>query len=147
MVQISFQPSAATHAVGDIFHTEVIVDAGSQQVDSAEVHVDFDPTKLQVTDGGGNPVSTVSPGTALDTQLQNGAANNAGRIEFGAGKESAPFPTGGFTLATITFKALSPTGANGTGLAFVHCALRKSNAAFGGASVLDGAANGLITIT
>jgi hypothetical protein len=57
----------------------------------------------------------------------------------------AHFPSGAFTLATITFKALAPTAS--TSLTFNTTSTRKSEVTFNGSSVLAGDIDGSIVIT
>jgi len=58
----------------DVFVIHIKVVAGSQPVDGAEVHVDFNPVHLQVVDAGGNPASSIESGepvlTFVSTRLQ-----------------------------------------------------------------------------
>jgi hypothetical protein len=85
---------------------EIKVEAGEGQVDTAEVHLAFDPTHLQVVDviGGsqaGSPLTTVS---------QNDFNNGTGRIDYTAQTPPGGVPaTGNFIVARIQFTALAQT--------------------------------------
>ena len=58
-VTLRFNPALASVAINDVFVVNVEVIAGSQPVDGAEIHVDFNPTYLQVVDAGGNPAAQI----------------------------------------------------------------------------------------
>jgi hypothetical protein len=146
-VRIDLNPSALEVAKDQIFTMDVRVLAATQQVDGAEVHLDFASLYLQVVDASGNPVSEVQSGGVLDIVLSNSVDNTAGRIDFAAGKLTGTKPSGTFILATIRFKALWGTGGDSTPVVFVTQLPRKTDVTFGGASVFAGADNGYVTIS
>ncbi|MBL8134028.1 MAG: hypothetical protein JNL42_19355 [Anaerolineae bacterium] len=78
-------------------------------LDGAEVHLTFDPTKLQVDEA----LAGLTPGTTLPTVLKNVYDNSAGTIDFAAGTLNAA-AQGQFTLVTIRFRALASTGSGVT---------------------------------
>jgi len=147
-VFINFNPQSPAVAKDQIFTVDIQIVAGTQQVDGAEVHIDFDPLYLQVVDSGGNPSSTIEPNTsALDVTVQNIVDNPAGHIDYAAGKLTGTKPSGTFVLATIRFKALSGTGESSTPLTFVSRGGNPTNVTFGGDSVLAGTTDGSVTIS
>ncbi|MBI1299304.1 hypothetical protein GC175_30605 [bacterium] len=97
-VQLTMQPSATTVAVGETFDIAVLVTAGSQSVDTANLALAFDATLAEVV--------SVREGGVLDTPLQNRHDNAQGTVVYQAGKLGMPFPSGDFTLVTISLRAL-----------------------------------------
>jgi hypothetical protein len=87
---------------------QIKVKAGTGQVDTAEVHLAFDPTQLQVVNviggsGAGSPLTIVS---------KNVFNNGTGRIDYMAQTPPGGVPaTGSFIVARIQFTALAPTTA------------------------------------
>jgi len=117
-VVLSFSPLNSQHVVGDVFQLTITLSTGSQQVDGAETHITFDPTKLQVTDSSGAPATSITPGPTFEAVLQNIANNTTGRIDYSAGTFKNPLPSGNIVVATITFKALAATPAGPTSVSY-----------------------------
>ncbi len=147
-VILTIQPLTRTVAAGRVFTVSVQLDAGSQWVDGAEIHLDFDPQIVQVVDASGNPTSTIEAGTSLPLLLQNSAHNVAGTIDYAAGADFPPQPpvTGRFTVATIRLKALRPTSSTGTPLAFVFTLPRRTDVSFEEQSVLGPHVDGRVVV-
>ena len=145
-VQVSITPHATEVSAGDVFTVWVQVDAGSQPVDGAEVHLDYDPLRLEVVDADGNPADHLDNSAALDVVLRNHVDNAAGKIDFAAGTFSATPPSGAFALAAIRLKALSLTVSPSTELSFVHEPPRKTNVVYAGLSVLGGTNDGVVAL-
>ncbi len=137
--------SNPTVSVGQQFDVIVEINTGinpstllPQLIDAAEVHFNFDITKLEV-------IST-TVGTTLTLPLQNTFSNVAGTVDYAAGILS-PYASGTFTLLTVRFEALEPAPA-GTLLDLISVAFpRETNAIFGGSSVLNTITDGTVTIT
>ena len=144
-VNVSLSTLSSAVAEGEIFGVEVRVLAGSQAVDVAEAHIDFDPLYLQVVEEDGAPASTIEGGVILDVPLQNHVDNDAGEIDYAAGTFGAQ-PSDTFVLATIRFKALLETAGSSTPLVFVHQLPRKTDVNYEGSSVLAGAMGGSVAI-
>jgi hypothetical protein len=143
---MGFVPSSATASVGEIFVLPIQIEAGDQPVDGAEAHVDFDPAVLRVVDAGGSPTDEITGVAAhLDTELQNRVDNAAGTIAYSAGALSGEAPSGTFDLAQVRFQALQKSRA--ADLTFVSSGARRSDVAFGGASVLGELVDGAVTVT
>jgi uncharacterized repeat protein (TIGR01451 family) len=136
LVTLSLEPLETTVYLGQTFDIATQVLAGDQPVDGASTYINFDPTVLQVVN--------ITPGTTLPLVLQNQYDNLTGEIDYAAGKLSN-FPTGTFTLVTLTFEAIAQS--DGTQLAFNHTAPRKSDVTYGGGSVLDNTQDGTIVIS
>ncbi len=128
-------PAGDVGAGNNFIVTVRVETPGTQQLDAAEIHLDFDPALVNVVS-----LNNVSPFTQL---LVPAAFNNtAGTIDFGAGVFSA-FPSAPFDLLVIEFQAL----ADGTSdLDFQSTFPRATIATFDGANVLNGAANGSVTV-
>jgi parallel beta-helix repeat protein len=126
-VSIALEPPAKTAHVGERFELTIAIHSGGQPVDGAEAHLNFDPTVLQVVD--------LARGTALPQVMQDAYDNHAGTIDYSAGLLAGTPPSGSFTLATVTFRALAET--EGTVIPFITTAPRKTDVAYQGRSVLD----------
>jgi hypothetical protein len=101
---LALNPSVSEVEVGDIFSVVVEVQAGTNEVNGAEVHLDFDPTLLAVTD--------LIPGTTLSVPVGANPLtfdNNTGTVGYSAGLFGTTV-TGTFDLLTIEFEALSAGG-------------------------------------
>jgi len=97
-VTIAFAPSSITVDTNDIFTVDIVIQAGAQPLDTVE-------------DVGGSPATTVEGGSAFDMELTNSADNSAGKVHYAATMLGSSL-TGDITVATIRFKALSPTLGN-----------------------------------
>lgn len=141
-VMVRLKPSSSSVRVGDVFVVEIGVEAGNQQVDGVEVHLNFDPTYLQVVN------SLADAGSTLSAILLNQADNAVGHLDYAAGTLSS-FPSGAFVLATVRLKALRETvNDTGTPLTFVYDIPnnRITDVTYGGRSVFGGAADGYVRI-
>jgi hypothetical protein len=130
-------PATTQVSVGEIFEIVVKVQTGRQEIDGASAYLEFDPAYLEVVD--------MASAGHLDLTLENSFDNEAGYINFAAGKPTSPFPSGDFELVTITLKAKAETSA--TSLGFVFDSPERTDATFGGASVFDYAEYGSVIIT
>jgi hypothetical protein len=126
-VNLSLSPASSNVIVGTTFDVIIQADAGAIGVLGVDVFLNFDPTRLAVVDmDGGTTGIQITPGTALNTVLTNSSDNALGTITFGAGKMSAPFPSGTFTVATIRFQALAVTTPT-TVVSFATIGARKTS--------------------
>jgi hypothetical protein len=116
---ILIQPPARNVANGATFTVDIAIQAGALAVDSVDAYLTFNRAYLRVVDAAGNETSSIVAGSALPLVLQNSADNSKGRIVFSAGRQfSGAPPSGDFVVATVRFKAVAPTGSEGTSLAF-----------------------------
>ncbi len=107
---MAIQPSVTNIEAGQSFSVDVIVETGTQPIDLAEVHLDFDPNLLQV-------VSVIPGAPSLPLPLVAAAFDNvAGTIDYAAGTFSN-FPSGTLTLLSIDFIA-SGTATGSTDITF-----------------------------
>jgi hypothetical protein len=135
-VVLSVELSNSSVPIGQDFDANILVQAGSQQVDGTSAFLEFDPIFLEVV--------SMTAGDQLDTVIENIFDNDAGYIDFSAGKFSAPFPSGNFELVTIHLKAKAETAS--TSLDFLFDLPKSTNVTFGGTSVFDHAENGVLRI-
>jgi len=135
-VTLAINPATTMTTLGTNFNVAIEVQAGTQQVDGASAHIDFDPSILQVV--------SITAGSALPLRLGNTFSNAAGTVDYSAGIFSG-FPSGTFTLATVTFNSIAASA--GTPLAFHTAPPRQSYATFGGSSVLTGTVPGDVVVT
>jgi hypothetical protein len=89
-------------AVGNNFAVVIQVQAGSTGVSAAGASLTFDKNKVNVV--------SISGGGSLPFVFINTYNNSAGTLRYDAGKIGAPYPSGTFTHATITFNALAVVG-------------------------------------
>ena len=142
-VRMVLNPANPTASLNQIFDLDVIVAAGSQQVDGAQAVISFNPAYLRVVDLAGNPASTIIPGSAMDTHIANSANNSTGRIFYSDGQLNGPLLSGDFTLARIHLRAV---GAGTSAVAFSSNGLLTSMVSFGGVNVLHDTANSTVTV-
>ncbi len=135
-VTLAIDPATANASIGADFSVTVQVRAGTRQVDGASAYINFNPTYLTV--------ASITPGTTFSNVLENSYDNATGQINFSAGSLSN-FPTGTFTLMTVTLHPVAQV--TQTPLTFNTVNPRKSDATFGGASVLSSAQGGTVDIT
>lgn len=135
-VTITTSPNPQLSSVGATFDVDVVVQAGSQQVDAASGYINFDTTTLQV--------QTIIPGATLPMTADNSFDNVAGTINFTGFTITTPKPSGTFTLYTVRFGAIS---AGSSFLTFNLDPPRRTSAVYGGVSVFSGAQNGSVMIT
>jgi uncharacterized repeat protein (TIGR01451 family) len=127
-VILVLDPPTFTTAVSQTFELPIVVHAGSQQVDGASAHLNFDPAYLEVI--------SIAPGNSLSTVILNEFDNESGQLDFAAGSFDN-FPSGTFTLATVIFKTTALTDEDGTAVEFNRALPRSSDVTFDGTSVLD----------
>lgn len=145
-VHIYLDPSSSIAAAGQSFDVDILINAGGQPVDGAEVHLDFHPSYLQVVDGGNQPAGEIQSSGVFDIAIQNHVDNAAGHVDFAAGTFTNP-PTGSYVLATVRFKALAGTGGQSTPLTLVTDLPRKTDLMYRGQSVLAQAHDGDVLVS
>lgn len=124
-------------AVESTFDVIIQVETGGLPVDGAAAYLDFDPAYFAVVN--------VQPGTTLPIFLQSMTDNTAGRVDFAAGQLPPAFPSGTFTLMTVTLRALAPVDA---GLITLSSDFRRETmVTFGGESVLSNAVGAMIMVS
>jgi hypothetical protein len=111
IVNLTMAPATQNVPAATTFNVALNINTGTDQVSAADLHVTFDPTKVQV--------QSVTAGTVLPVVLSAGAFDNtAGTAAITLGSQpTTPF-TGTGTVATITFKAVGVTSPNTTSIAY-----------------------------
>ncbi len=135
-VTLAVDPAAQSVSIEQNFTWDIKVIAGAQAVDSASAYLNFDPAVLQVVQ--------VTPGSALPEVVQNAFDNLTGQVNFSANATDSR-PSGTFTLATVTFHAVTATPL--TALTFNTLAPRQSDVTYFNASVLASSTGGNVEIT
>jgi hypothetical protein len=135
-VILVLSPSEITTGVGQTFELAILVEADTLSVDGASAYLNFDPASLQV--------ASITLGSELSIELENSFDNASGQVNFSAGALTAPFPSGTFTLATVTFEAIAES--NGSAIDFNTTSPRLSTATFGGTSLLNGTVGSTVIV-
>ena len=135
-VQLAIDPATSSLTVGQEFTAAVNVLAGTQSVDGVQAALNFDPSMLQVTH--------ITDGTSLTPIIPGSFDNTLGTVDYSAGTFSS-YPTGTFTLMTVTFKTLKPS--TSTVVAFHYGLPRDTNVTYNGDSVFGSATNGKAIIS
>jgi hypothetical protein len=104
-VTVGLDPASLAVLPEKTFLMDIVVDARSQEVNGAEVHLDFDPDYLSVVDEAGELASEIRNGVALPFQIENTVDNSLGEIHYAAGKVSPGALQIPFVLASIRFRA------------------------------------------
>ncbi|WP_114781788.1 LamG-like jellyroll fold domain-containing protein [Botryobacter ruber] len=120
---------------GETFTMPVMLHTGEQEIDGAEVHLTFDPTRLKVT--------ALTAGTHLPVVLLNKFDNEQGRISFAAGA-FANLPKGDLELFSIRFEVIGETGESA--VTFTSTSPGQTNVTYRGRSVLSGTSGGTVGI-
>ncbi|OGO40556.1 MAG: hypothetical protein A2Z04_07185 [Chloroflexi bacterium RBG_16_57_9] len=145
--RLGIQPLTRTVTAGQVFTMSVQIDTGTQPIDGAEFHLNFDPQVLHVVDAAGSPTSTIAAGETLSLELLNHANNATGTIDYAAGIAfESPPAAGRFTVATLFLGALRPPNEPDLRLSFVFTSTRLTDVTFEGQSVLGGYTDGQIIV-
>ncbi len=116
---------------GETFDVVIEVQAGSQQIDLAEIHLNFDPNALQV-----NSI-TFEASSLLPSPLILATSDNAaGTVDAAYGNFSS-FPSGTFDFLTINFTAQDVDADIISDLTFNFVFPKETIMTFGGNNVLD----------
>ena len=96
-------------------------------MDAVQVYLIFDPARFAAV--------SMTAGPDLEIPLQANVDNALGRVDYAAGTLGAAIANP-FILATVTFRALAPTGPPGTYITFAALqAPRQTKAIAGGANL------------
>jgi hypothetical protein len=109
-VSLEFLPSPARVKMGETITLDVWT-RDVQAMAGVELHLQFDPTRLQVVDADpGTPGIQVTVGSFLAQPLQiqlNAADNISGTVSLAYYRATQPWGTGSGILASITFRAIA----------------------------------------
>lgn len=98
---LALSPANLSKRVGDIFSLEVTIDTGNNQVVAAELHLVFDPTKLEV--------QTITNGPLFPNVLASGVVERGiASITVGVSSATAPVEGSG-VAAVVRFKTIEKT--------------------------------------
>jgi hypothetical protein len=126
-VDLVLLPASQTVGQSDNFTVTIQAQANGQEVSGISAFLDFDPNYFQV--------ASITAGDTLTVPLQNVYDNTAGTLDYSAGVFSN-FPTGTFTVATVTFNTSATTTGNTT-ISFHTSGSRTTDADLGGSSKLN----------
>ncbi|MDP6454560.1 MAG: cohesin domain-containing protein [SAR202 cluster bacterium] len=147
---IEVQPTQANAVPDEIITLELWTNSTTTEpISGVELYLDFDPTYLQVVDSKDSiaGVQIQHDAAALPIELVNTVNNSAGEIVFSSGDLSAPFPVGSFKVASITFKAISPTPeSQGTLVKFSFSENRVTKVSGAGNVILGEHHDSLVTV-
>ncbi|GLR19450.1 hypothetical protein GCM10007940_40660 [Portibacter lacus] len=133
-----YVPAISEAAVLTEFQVPVMLNTGSQEVDAAEINIDYDPAFLQIVE--------VIEGGVLDEFYQK--IDVPGQISFSAidlDSDLTSSPSGNFVLCYLKFYALVPTA--GTSLTFtMNNPMRSNVIGLAGNPVLDAVSGGQVVI-
>jgi PKD repeat protein len=135
---VSIEPPSRTVCAGDTFTLGVKVEARAQQLDGVQAYVDFDPVHLQATEMNG--------GGVLPTEMLSSYDNVSGHINYAAADETGTV-SGTFTLATITFHAVTETAGAPTLLSFHVSPPRETLVILGETTLSSTLNSGQVVIT
>ena len=125
---IALLPESDIVAVGRQFQLRIWVYCGeTNPVDAVQVYLIFDPARFAAV--------SLTAGPTLEVPLQSNVDNALGRLDYAAGTlgDAVTIP---FILATVTFRALAPTGPPGTYITFAALqGPRQTKAIAGGANL------------
>lgn len=136
-----FDKTSYTTSEGNTFTVDVTVNAGDDELKSADAYIQYDATYLEA--------ESVDDGTYFPTvtnDISSGTVYITGLID-----DPAVPSTGSGKLATITFKSLKATGSNNVTLKF-NCGSGSSSSSISknddtGTNVIECSANGESTVT
>jgi len=136
-VTVYLDPPASSVAADEIFTVAIKIAAGMQQVDGAQAYVDFAPEHLMVTG--------ISGGGVLPDEIYNSYSNTLGQADYAAGDISETV-SGTFTLATITFQAVTETTGTPTELSFHTTSPRETRVILGETTLTSTLSGGEVVI-
>jgi hypothetical protein len=136
-------PSSTTVAPGTTFTVDVEVETGGEEIVLAELHLDFDPAVMQVTNiavPNGMPLTSALTGAPVydnDGPNNNGAK---GTVDYMATKLGEPFPTTDFVFLNIEFQVKADAELGDTQIVFFGTAPRRTRIISRTGDTLDTAA-------
>ena len=139
-VLLRVEPVQSIVTVGEEFQVTLMVEAGSQPLDTVDAFLAFDPALLQVLQ--------LIPGATLPTLLTSSYNNITGLISYSAGEQlGGPDPSGSFALVTVRFQAQATLVPGGTPLTYLfEPPAHTTDVFYQGLSVLDSAEGGTVIV-
>jgi hypothetical protein len=105
-VSLRLAPGTTAATEGEIVTLQVMAAAGEQQVDSVQLHLDFDPAALQIVDESGEPSAEIMPGSTLPTVFHNRVDVGRGWVDYLASSLEGSPASGDFVVGTLHFRVL-----------------------------------------
>lgn len=143
-VLLKLVPGTIVVRPGAIVPVDVVMEAGAQPVDGADIYLDFDPRYLVIVDELGNPAQAIAPGAAFPDLLQNSVDNDLGQINFSAGVLSGEPPTGSLAVARFYVSQRRSPYNGWTTISFSQQRPRQTEVAFAGETILGGTTGGYV---
>ncbi len=142
---LTLSPSSGTHADGEIFSVDILLDTQGQAVDAVDIDaLNYDTTLLSVVDeDSGTSGVQISPGTLFGSTNFNVVNTSSGAIQFSQATGSGTKFTGAGTLATVQFQVIGDGNAS---LSFTTGGTNNTNVAQDGNNVLTQALGGTYTV-
>jgi len=143
-VDMVVNPGSTTVNVGDTFTVDVVLEAGTYNINGVELYMEFNPAVLQVTPGGLQRLDSFA--SALEGP---NVFNDVGHIDYMVGQFGGTLPTGTIPLLRIEFEAIA---AGNSAIAFSFDASDVQNvrvtgvSASGVGSVLESTSDGSVTV-
>ncbi|MCX6032076.1 MAG: S8 family serine peptidase [Chloroflexi bacterium] len=110
-VTLEFVSEPSMIPVGGLALVSLYVNAGTQPVDAVDIYINFDPSKIRITNASGAPATEIyrDTGTMPLSPLLDQVNNDTGRIDFAAGVAGGQ-ASGRFRVGYMYVYALSPGG-------------------------------------
>ena len=129
-VDLQIEQGTSYHDCNGIFQLQVVALAREQPIDAVEIHLDFDPTYLQLVDSSGTPTNRVESMLPSPWQsFHNQASNASGSIDFLAGNNDST-SSGTLTIFSFYLKGSAPTLS--TTLSFCSAIPRRTSIIYSG---------------
>jgi hypothetical protein len=109
-VTLTLVPSTRELELNEVAEFIIQVDATMQPLQGMDVELYYQPTTVAVVDAAGAPASSIIPGTAFTTLLQNRVDTARSRILFSAGNFGDP-SQGVLDVARFYLRGVSPGSA------------------------------------
>lgn len=143
---ILITPASSIVTIGQSFTVNVRVDMQSGACNAAEIHLNFDPSYLRITNITRPSSSTFSSETISLPASPYTAANTAGHLEYAAGIPSGSI-SADFDILTITFSTpLSSPLAGNTSLTFQNTAGHRTRTVLNGSPLSGTLTDGTVTV-
>lgn len=113
---ITLSPSSTSVSVNNTFTVSIVLDTGGQNIYGVDINrLNFDPNILQVVDTDEiTPGVQIVPGSLMSLTVANLVDNIGGSIQFSQITTPKLVFSGSGTLATITFRTITPGNSNAT---------------------------------
>jgi Domain of unknown function (DUF4082)/Secretion system C-terminal sorting domain/Cohesin domain len=146
-VNVLVTPATNNVAIGQTFNVKIrLQPVAAQEMDGAEVHLDFDNTQIEVTsisEAIGNLLTQSTP-VPLDPIS---TINTNGHIRYGRANTVAPFPNTAFDFVDINFTVLPGATIGSTPLTFTTVFPELTDVSRSAVSVLGTITNGTVNIS